>query len=261
LFEFYLSLVLYIPLNEIARLQPGVKVIHFFTPDFMSKNQYLFFVFAVLISLSGCRKDPNNVLNKDIDGNVYDTISIGSQVWMKENLNVTKYNDGTSVQDDPGFSDYNFEPANSEKYGKLYGGYVADADNPKNICPVGWHVPSDNDWTILTTYLGGEDIAGGKLKEDGTIHWSSPNTGATNESGFNALPGGGKGGWADQNSIGSLGEFWTSTYNYDAMSSRYEASIGIVIYNNSTNIATPRSAVLGSCDGCGKSVRCMKDNN
>jgi uncharacterized protein (TIGR02145 family) len=145
----------------------------------------------------------------DVEGNVYNTIYIGTQLWMAENLKTTKYNDGTAIPnitDDAtwatattgAYSDYSNTPANSTTYGRLYNWYAVDnntatmvaSNGGKNVCPTSWHVPSDDEWTTLTTYLGGETIAGGKLKETGTMHWSSPNTGATNETGFTALPSG-----------------------------------------------------------------------
>jgi uncharacterized protein (TIGR02145 family) len=145
----------------------------------------------------------------DIDGNVYNTVTIGTQVWMKENLKTTKYNDGTAIPNitdntawaalrTGAYSDNNNTPANSTIYGRLYNWYAVDNDaitkvesnGGKNVCPTGWHVPADTEWTTLTTYLGGESVAGGKLKETGTTHWASPNTVATNETGFTALPGG-----------------------------------------------------------------------
>jgi uncharacterized protein (TIGR02145 family) len=128
---------------------------------------------------------------------------------MTENLKTTKYNDGTAIPNitvdatwaaatTGAYSDYSNTPANSTTYGRLYNWYAVDnnaatkvaSNGGKNVCPTSWHVPSDEEWTTLTTYLGGETIAGGKLKETGTMHWSSPNTGATNETGFTALPSG-----------------------------------------------------------------------
>ncbi len=144
----------------------------------------------------------------DADGYVYNTVTIGTQVWMAENLKTTKYNDGTAIPNLTGepawvstttgaWCDYNNLSSNSTTYGKLYNWYAVDnnastkvaSNGGKNICPVGWHVPSDAEWTTLTSYLGGESVAGGKLKEAGTTHWTS-DAGATNSSGFTALPGG-----------------------------------------------------------------------
>jgi uncharacterized protein (TIGR02145 family) len=130
------------------------------------------------------------------------TIEIGEQEWMAENLNVTTFRNGDSIpeahtseawekriaQRKPAWCYYGMDSTNEEKYGKLYNWYAVN--DPRGIAPIGWHVPSDAEWRTLIDYLGGEHFAGGKMKESGTIHWESPNTGATNESGFSALPGG-----------------------------------------------------------------------
>ena len=156
----------------------------------------------------------------DIDGNVYNTVTIGTQVWMVENLKTTKYRDGTSIPNvtdniswsnltTGAYCDYSNTPSNSATYGKLYNWYAAT--NAHNIAPTGWHVPTDADWTTLTTYLGGEGVAGGKLKETGTTHWQSPNIGATNETGFTALPGGIRNYNGSFDYIGSHGYWWSAT--------------------------------------------------
>ncbi|MFA6925323.1 MAG: fibrobacter succinogenes major paralogous domain-containing protein [Bacteroidales bacterium] len=155
----------------------------------------------------------------DIDGNIYHIVTIGTQVWLLENLNTTKYNDGTLiplVTDNSGwnnlttgaYSDYNNTPSNSSTYGRLYNWYAVN--NAHKICPLGWHVPSDAEWTTLETYLG-ISSAGGKLKEAGTIHWTSPNVGATNETGFTALPGGSRYPNGSFNNIGNYANWWTAT--------------------------------------------------
>ncbi|MBI5010148.1 MAG: fibrobacter succinogenes major paralogous domain-containing protein, partial [Bacteroidia bacterium] len=135
----------------------------------------------------------------DIDGNVYQTVTIGTQVWMKENLKTTKLNDGIALPNvidnaawaaltTTGYCWYNNDATTYKStYGALYNWYAV---NTGKLCPIGWHVPSDDEWTLLTTFRGGYSVAGGKLKETGTLHWTSPNTGATNETGFTALPGG-----------------------------------------------------------------------
>jgi len=157
---------------------------------------------------------------KDIDGNVYKTVTIGTKVWMAENLKTTKYNDGTAiplVADDkawealttPAYCWYNNDAtANKKTYGALYNWYTV---NTKKLCPTGWHVPSDAEWTTLTTNLGGESVAGGKLKETSTTHWQSPNTGATNETGFTALPSGYRSSSGTYNYIGLNGYWWSSS--------------------------------------------------
>lgn len=160
----------------------------------------------------------------DIDGNVYNTVTIGSQIWMKENLKTTRYRNGDligttspatldiSSQSNPKYQwAYNGNESNVSTYGRLYTWYAVT--DSRNICPTGWHVPNDEEWTTLTTFLGGENVAGGKLKESGTTHWQSPNTGATNSSGFTALPGGGRGNDGQYHSIGYGGNWWSITIN------------------------------------------------
>lgn len=135
----------------------------------------------------------------DIDGNVYRTIKIGDQWWMTENLRVTHYSNGDpipNVTDDGtwnglttgAYCDYNNDQCYADAFGRLYNWYAAvDA---RYIAPAGWHVPSDADWQVLVDNLGGDAVAGGKMKEAGLGHWLSPNTGATNECGFTGLPAG-----------------------------------------------------------------------
>jgi len=160
----------------------------------------------VLISVIACKTD-DPVINVpvssgsviDKDSNVYKTITIGTQTWMAENLRTTHYRNGDAIVNvtvdatwiglsTGAWCDYSNITSNGIKYGHLYNWYAAS--DIRNIAPVGWHVPSDAEWTTLTNYLGGDNLAGGKLKEVGTLDWLSPNTGATNETGFSALPGG-----------------------------------------------------------------------
>ncbi len=133
---------------------------------------------------------------QDIEGNAYTVIEIGDQAWMGRNLQVTKFRNGTDIplitEDSrwedlttPAYSFYN--NANGNSYGPLYNGYVIMTDE---ICPEGWHIPTESDWTLLFETAGGKEVAGGKLKEARTLHWSMPNVGATDEFRFTALPGG-----------------------------------------------------------------------
>ncbi len=156
----------------------------------------------------------------DADGNVYHTVTIGTQCWMVENLKTTKYNDGTAiplVTDDtawaglttPGYCWYNNDKLTyGNTYGALYNWYTV---NTGKLCPAGWHIPSDAEWTTLTTFLGGESVAGGKMKEAGTTHWASLNTGANNSSGFTALPAGYRASDGTFSGIGDYGYWWSST--------------------------------------------------
>ena len=175
----------------------------------------------------------------DIDGNVYNTVTIGAQVWMAENLKTTKYNNNTNIPfvvdntewgalTTPGYCWYNNNAVSYKAtYGALYNWFTVDAasNGGKNICPVGWLVPNDAEWTILTTYLGYENVAGGKLKEAGTIHWKSPNTGATNESGFTAFPGGYRYSSGTYHSLGDLGYWLTSTNEFPRSMQYYHSFV------------------------------------
>jgi uncharacterized protein (TIGR02145 family) len=136
---------------------------------------------------------------KDTDGNYYKVRKIGTQVWMAENLKTTKYCDGTPITNITDNSDwnsltteaycwYNNNILNKDTFGALYNYYTVI--NSHKLCPAGWHVPTATEWATLESYLGGQSIAGGKLKEAGTAHWLAPNTGGDNVSGFMALPGG-----------------------------------------------------------------------
>lgn len=146
------------------------------------------------MGLVGCQT--NSV--KDIDGNKYKTIKIGTQIWLSENLKTTTYNDGTAIPlvknydawaelSTQAYCWYNNDSTNKEVYGALYNWYAV---NTKKLCPEGWHVPSDEEWTELRTYLGDKGNAGLALKESGTSHWKSPNSDASNTTGFTGLPGG-----------------------------------------------------------------------
>ena len=162
----------------------------------------------------------------DIEGNVYQTITLGTQVWMAENLKTTKYRDGTSIPNvtdkfawrdlsTDAYCDYDNTPSNSDTYGRLYNWYAVT--NSHNICPTGWHVPSLDEWETLDIYAGrttdGErHKAGGRLKETDTTHWEFPNTEASNESGFTGLPGGLRG-WINGTffNIGSNAYWWLAS--------------------------------------------------
>jgi uncharacterized protein (TIGR02145 family) len=139
----------------------------------------------------------------DIDGNQYKTVRIGIQTWMAQNLKTTRYSDGTAI---PLVTDENAWAALT--YGALYNGYAIMTDK---LCPEGWHVPSNAEWGTLVDYLGGEGMAGNRLKEVGANYWVGPNTLATNESGFTALPGGFRYQDGLFHDFGFGGYWWTST--------------------------------------------------
>ena len=237
--------------------------------DMKNKNTICIYSLIALCFLlmlsSSCKKKDNNSnpapttgTVTDIDGNVYHTVTIGTQVWMVENLKVTHYRNGdpiAHIMDDTlwvhltsgAFCNYNDDGVNGSTYGRLYNWYAITEAHI--ISPVGWHIPSDAEWTTLTTYLGGESIAGGKLKENGTIHWNAPNTGATNETGFTALPGGYRG-FLDGTyySVGNGGYWWSSTEgNAGKAWCRY--------------LSSSSSEVISSNNwkGFGFSVRCIRD--
>ncbi|MFZ4724629.1 MAG: FISUMP domain-containing protein [Paludibacter sp.] len=193
----------------------------------------------------------------DIDGNVYNTVTIGNQIWMAENLKTTKYNDGTSIPlvtdaylwsnlTTPGYCWYNNAIANKNIYGALYNWYAV---NTAKLAPKGWHIPSDTEWTTLSTYLDGS-IAGGKLKDASTTYWTAPNTGATNETSFSALPGGIRGGNAGSFGDLTMNGYWWSSYTQNSISNAWFLSL---LYNE--NFVYPGSFYKDN----GISVRCVKD--
>ena len=150
------------------------------------------------------------------------SVTIGAQVWTNKNLDVSTYRDGTpipEVTDSTQWANlttgawcyYNNDPANGEVYGKLYNWYAVN--DPRGLATVGWHVPSYVEWTTLTTYLGGQNVAGGKMKEMGTSHWNSPNQDANNSSGFTGLPGGYRGISGAFDDFGNNGFWWSSSQN------------------------------------------------
>jgi uncharacterized protein (TIGR02145 family) len=195
----------------------------------------------------------------DIDGNIYQIVSIGTQVWMKENLKVTKYRNGNIIgttfpaslnilnETAPKYQwAYFGDESIVATYGRLYTWYAIT--DSRGICPTGWHVPSDNEWTTLTNYLGSESTAGGRLKETGYIHWVTPNTGATNESGFTALPGGYRTANGNFVYIDYCAIWWSATeYNILNGWYRYLDNTSTIVYINGSNKSD------------GYSVRCIKD--
>ncbi len=191
----------------------------------------------------------------DIDGNFYPSIIINGQEWMQKNLTVSKYRNGDAIA--TGLSDqtwqgtingafaiYNNNGANNINYGKLYNWY--STVDPRGLCPAGWHVPSDDDWTILETNLGGSLVSGGKMKFD--LGWNSPNTSATNESGFAGLPGGIRINYASDLNIGQDGNWWSTTGSASGLAWKRR------LYYNSSN-----SFRGDSIKSNGLSVRCIKD--
>ena len=191
----------------------------------------------------------------DIDGNVYQTVRIGTQVWMVENLQTTHYNDGTAITLDTNTSTWgnltteaycwynNDSTTYKNTFGALYNWYAV---NTGKLAPKGWHVPSDSEWEVLGNYLGGDNVAGGPLKSTSML-WALPNTGATNSSGFSALPGGDRDNY-EFTDIGYVGSWWSSTAS-DASDSFNH----IMLYNT----AYVSRGYPGDLLGC--SVRCIRN--
>lgn len=188
---------------------------------------FILLIFSFL--LFACNKDdneddntdPNTGTILDIDGNSYSIIKIGEQWWMAENLKTKKFRNDEDIPQLGGsgnwttaasaaFCNYDNDTEKASTFGRLYN-YYAVSDGRK-ICPDGWHIPTNDNWETLVEYLGGNDVAGGKMKQEGTDTWNSPNNEATNESGFSALPGGVRnattGNFAG---LGSTGSWWTAT--------------------------------------------------
>ena len=193
---------------------------------------------------------------KDIDGNTYKTVKIGEQVWMAENLKVTRYRNGeaipTILSDDAwkntsngAYAIYDNEAAANKTYGKLYNWYAVK--DSRGLCPEGWHVPMDAEWTQLENFLEGEDIAGGKMKAVSHL-WKLPNQGATNASGFLGLPGGIRDDDGSYDAIGYYGYWWSSS-EYSSSDAEYR----LLYYSNGY------SRWRFSTKSCGFSVRCLRD--
>jgi uncharacterized protein (TIGR02145 family) len=162
----------------------------------------------------------NDSFMDPLDGTVYKIVNIGSQIWFSENLRTTKLNDGINIPKVTNKDDWSELTSNgycvffnnsddfADKYGYLYNWYAV---NSGKLCPIGWHVPTIEEWNILFDYLGGADVAGGKLKESGIENWSSPNNGATNEVGFNAIGGGFRYESGLFYGFGDYATFWTAS--------------------------------------------------
>lgn len=199
--------------------------------------------YGLLILFMSCEKNNKEIddtLNygsvKDIEGNTYKTIEIGDQIWMAEDLKCTKYNDGSEIHLiannsqwennlDGAYSWYNNEPGDSTVYGALYNWYIIDPNNGKNICPDGWHIPTDIEWTQLiahfdpsapVTYYIQSELSGAYLKTTGNLRdgnglWTYPNGTVNNSSGFSAIPGGVRGANGLFAERGNISAWWSST--------------------------------------------------
>ncbi len=193
---------------------------------------------------AGCKKNNNDneVLQcRDVDGNLYDTVSLCNKVWTTENLKVSHYRNGDAipqVQDNLQWENlttgawcwYNNDSVNFSKYGKLYNWYAVN--DPRGLAPAGWHVPTENDWVALANCLGGEAVAGGKIKTRGTIQastgiWETPNVTVDPDSHLKGLPGGYRDGPGSFIGLGSYNYWWTSTQQ-DAGTARMQVVINFV---------------------------------
>jgi uncharacterized protein (TIGR02145 family) len=188
----------------------------------------------------------------DYDGNIYNSVILGSQTWLKENLNSLHYCDGTEI---PNVVAYNNDESLANIYGRLYtwdaAMYGSNDVSSRGACPCGWHVPSDEEWKELEDFLGGAAVAGGKMKETGTAHWYYPNTGADNSSGLTILPGGEYDMIAYPPVFSFLHRralFWTSKENYAA-----QARGWAILHNESS------SSIFSQFKTKKFSVRCVKD--
>ena len=193
----------------------------------------------------------------DQEGNVYKTIVIGTQEWMAENLNTSLYRNGDAIPTnldnttwqnttDGAWAYYDNDISYACPRGKLYNWFACT--DARNLCPQGWHIPSDNDWTELTNYLGGDAIAGSKMKSSGTLYWLSSNTESDNSSGFSATSGGMRHRNGTYQLIGANGQWWSSTpFNSTSAWNRLLISGNI------------NAEIIASRKEYGFSVRCLRD--
>ena len=236
----------------------------------MKKTTVLSIKFLTILVLMACfnnackkdndaEKESEPEIVKDIDGNIYNTITVNGQVWMVENLKTTRYRNGDSIVHlkDPttfynfyegAYCNYNNENNIAETYGRLYNWWVINDE--RKIAPEGWHVATDENWQSLVEYLGGLEVAGGKLKEVGLAHWNAPNADATNEVGFTALPGGYVSPGNDFENIGYYGYYWTST-NF---AGQFDRAWIWIINNNFPSVMKINFRI-----DMAASIRCVKD--
>jgi uncharacterized protein (TIGR02145 family) len=191
----------------------------------------------------------------DIEGHIYQTVLIGNQIWMAENLRTATYANGdpiANVTDNTAWAQlstgawchYENNTVNDAIYGKLYNWYPTV--DPRGLCPAGWHVPTVSEWIVLTDFLGGGSVAGGKMKS--STGWNSPNTAATNESGFSGFPRGTRGGANGTfGGVGTSGNWWSSTQYGISAHSR-------ILFHNAGHANSSTSNKRG-----GFSVRCLRD--
>lgn len=209
------------------------------------------------ISSPKASKKPKDGIVKDIDGNTYKTVQIGNQVWMAENLRVTRYRNGNpinNVEDATLWANANtgmwcYYGNNSQMdavYGKLYNWFAVS--DSRGLAPKGWHIPTEAEVLTLINYLGGNIQAGGAMKESGTTYWQFPNTGATNVSGFTARPGGHRHYTGLDYNVNQESSFWTTTI-YNPSAAKFYS-----IYYSSSECGIGAEGMT-----FGYSIRCIKD--
>ncbi len=218
----------------------------------------------LIMGLSGfgsCTHHPENMGKlEDVDGNRYDTVKIGEQVWMAENLKATHLKDGSPISrvenyDEwanlslPAYCWYNNDSANRDIYGALYNSYVIETGR---LCPEGWHVPTDEDWAELESYYHGAMESGASLKATGTEYWKTPNAGASDTDGFSALPGGYRSYTGPFNLVRIAGFWWTSTEQ-----SWYASDPKLLFRSMKYDLEEVVSNTAEKTNGL--SVRCVKD--
>lgn len=212
----------------------------------------------IILSIS-CQKEsekpPEPV--KDFEGNSYKTIKAGTQIWMAENLRATKFNDGTAISTVTASIQWksiitaaycwydNDSIANSATYGALYNGYAV---NSGKLCPTGWHIPAIDEWSQLREFFIDTISEGGKLKEAGIAHWMNPNNGATNSTGFTALPSGFRFTDGSFTAIHYYTGFWTASEN----GGDNQYFLGLYYGDASVSMSSVPKRY-------GLSVRCVKD--
>ncbi len=212
----------------------------------------------VLFSFASLKSEAQTIL--DIDSNSYNTVVIGTQTWMQENLKTTRFNNGILIPTTslPIFNDttmlfqwpYNDDTTYINIYGRLYTWNIARGSD--NVCPVGWKVPNKSDWDTLSNFLGGDSIAGGKMKEIGTAHWLITDSTVDNSSGFTGLGGGFRGNPSGFRNLGSNGSFWSSTpFGTNGI---YPRGFGYSLFSNTSTLSS--SVAVGNN---GKSIRCIKE--
>jgi uncharacterized protein (TIGR02145 family) len=188
----------------------------------MNTNYFNVFLFLVFSGNSYASDTLKANLLEDVEGNKYEIINIGNQIWMRENLRTHTFRNGDPIplvdeneswrrMTTAACCHHGNQQFNCDLYGKLYNFYAVEDSG--GLCPQGWRIPKEADFNELTQYLGGEEVAGGKLKDVGTACWQTPNMGATNESGFSALPGGQRSVFGIFGNLGNTGTWWTGSNN------------------------------------------------